>query len=231
MIEYLAEVGPRVGVPALRAAFPDVQRAELHDLLLHYRAIYRAKDEMAETMMGVLTGLFNEHGPPLVLKLDNGPAFRAAELQKLLVMWSVLVLHSPSYDPSYNGSAEAGVGSMKARTEESAERAGHPGLWTLKDAERARQEANTFSTSPVDPRRSPQQIWDARVPLEPAERQKQAAEVNRLQAEERAKQEAELQTGAAGKPTNEATWRRVMHRALGALGYLFLRWRRISPPI
>ncbi len=121
---------------------------------------------------------------------------------------------------------------MKTRTEESAERAGHPGIWTLEDVERARQEANVFSTSPVDPRRSPQQVWDARVPLEPEERQKQEAEVNRLQAEEKAKQEIEGPATAAGKPMNrEATWRRVLRRALGALGYLFLRWRRISPPI
>ena len=74
------------------------------------------KDETAQTAVSVLVGLFLVHGPPLVLKLDNGSAYRAEEMQKALVCYGVLVLYSPAYNPEYNGSAEAGVGSMKSRT-------------------------------------------------------------------------------------------------------------------
>jgi hypothetical protein len=135
VIEQLAEWGPRAGVPALRAAFPEIPRAELEDLLLRFRAVYRAKngrwvaallwlrvgavwaadfgqppstmpggyerllcvrdlasgmqlawrptrDETAETAVSVLVGLFLVHGPPLVLKLDNGSAYRVEAMQK-----------------------------------------------------------------------------------------------------------------------------------------------------
>ncbi len=97
---------------------------------------------------------------------------------------------------------------MKVQTEEGAERAGHPGLWTLEDAEQARQEANVFSTSPVEPGKSPPQVWDARVPLEPGERQRLTAEVNRLQAEEQAKREPEAKAGAAGVTVHGSRWPR-----------------------
>jgi hypothetical protein len=97
----------------------------------------------------VLIGLFLIHGPPLVLKLDNGSAYRAEAMQKALVGYGVVVLYSPAYTPEYNGSAEAGVGSMKARTEEQAERGGHPGVWTA-EAEQGFLVAaiNDFSTRP-----------------------------------------------------------------------------------
>jgi transcriptional regulator with XRE-family HTH domain len=152
VIEQLAEWGPRAGVPALRAAFPEVQRAELEDLLLRFRAVHRArndrwvasllwlrvgavwatdfgqppstmpggyqrllcvrdlasgmqlawrptKDEAAGTAIAVLVGLFLVHGPPLVLKLDNGPAYRAEAMQKSLAAYGVLVLYSPAHVP------------------------------------------------------------------------------------------------------------------------------------
>ncbi len=93
------------------------------------------RPESAERTAAVLKGLFREHGPRLVLRRDNGSAFRAEQLQKLLVMGSVLLLHSPGYNSSGNVSAEVGVGSIKVWTEESAERATHRGLWTLEAAE------------------------------------------------------------------------------------------------
>src|SRR5262249_10972437 len=145
--------------------------------------------------VSVLVGLFLVHGPPLVLKLDNGSAYRAEAMQKALMVYGVLVLYSPAYNPEYNGSAEAGVGSMKSRTEEQAERAGHPALWTVEDAERARQEANVFSVSPVDPKLSPQQAWEARQPLLPAEREALTAKVNAFREEEKARQQSAGESG------------------------------------
>jgi len=57
--------------------------------------------------------------------------------------------------------------------------------------------------------------------------------VNEIQAEEKAKQEAEVKVGEAGQDAavKDASWRVVLRRALGALGYLILRWRTIYPPI
>jgi hypothetical protein len=42
----------------------------------------------------------------------------------------------------YNGAIEAGIGSLKTRTERQALWAGRPGPWTWQDVEAARQEAN-----------------------------------------------------------------------------------------
>ena len=42
----------------------------------------------------------------------------------------------------YNGSCEAGIGSMKTRTHHQSVRGEHAGDWTCADAEAARQEAN-----------------------------------------------------------------------------------------
>ena len=61
--------------------------------------------------------MFTEDGAPLVLKMDNGPAFRGEELENMLSPYDVVVLYSPAYMPSYKGSSEAGVGAMKGRTE------------------------------------------------------------------------------------------------------------------
>src|ERR1700694_2821362 len=51
-------------------------------------------------------------------------------------------LFSPAYTPSYNGSLEAGIGSLKARTEVYASRQDHPGQWTWDDVAAAQEEAN-----------------------------------------------------------------------------------------
>jgi hypothetical protein len=60
---------------------------------------------------------------------------RAQQLHKMLAEYGVLVLYSPPYDPEYNESCEAGVGSMKTQTQEHAERASQAAAWTLEDAE------------------------------------------------------------------------------------------------
>ena len=82
------------------------------------------------------------HGAPLVLKSDNGSAFVASAFEALLAGLRVWQLLSPPRLPSYNGSCEAGIGSMKARTHHQATRLGRAGEWTCDDAEAARQQAN-----------------------------------------------------------------------------------------
>ena len=41
VIALLDEFGPALGVPGLRLAFPDMARAELEDILLRYRRVWR----------------------------------------------------------------------------------------------------------------------------------------------------------------------------------------------
>src|SRR5262249_52130608 len=78
----------------------------------------------AVEVTGALTSLFVQHGPPLVLKSDNGSAFGAGVVQELLAGVGVIPLFSPPYWPRDNGSIEAGIGAMKSRTERQGERAG-----------------------------------------------------------------------------------------------------------
>ena len=62
------------------------------------------------------------HGPPLVVKSDNGSVFGAPAMETLLHDFGVLHLFSPPGTPSYNGAIEAGIGSLKARSEAHAAR-------------------------------------------------------------------------------------------------------------
>ncbi len=56
------------------------------------------------TVVEALADLFAEHGPPLVMKCDNGPAFRAID-QALPAGREVFTLYSPPYCARYNGAA------------------------------------------------------------------------------------------------------------------------------
>jgi len=116
---------------------------------------------------------------------------------------------------------------VKERTEERALRRGTPGDWTWEDAAGARQDGNNFGRSPIDPSRSPAEVWQTREPIRPEERAALAAEVSEHQQEGEA---VNGPTGGAGQEAShkEALWRAVLRRALGALGFLFIRWRRIS---
>jgi transposase InsO family protein len=67
----------------------------------------------AEATATVLTERFAEHGPPLVLKSDNGSAFTAALLHDLLAAPGVQPLFSPPGWPAHNGGIEARIGSLK----------------------------------------------------------------------------------------------------------------------
>jgi len=182
-------------------------------------------DATAERTMAILARLFAEYGAPLVLKSDNGPAFRAFEMKKFLDQAGVYPLFSPPYWPGYNGAIEAAIGSLKRRTEQHAASAGHTGLWTSTDVEAARQQANAMPRRRLKGRR-PAAVWAERGVITDVERVRfeLAVEAQRFVArtEKGIAPEIELDHW-----TRSAVDRKAMERALVEHDYLLFRGRRV----
>ena len=123
----------------------------------------------AKEVAAELERLFLLHGPPLVLKCDNGSPLVAAKVRSLCRRSGVVVLRSPPRRPAYNGSAERGLGWWKALVPGCAESAGHDAAWTNADLERAREVANTM---PRERRPPAADVWAARKAISFAERQR-----------------------------------------------------------
>ena len=219
VIRFLHDVtAADIGLPALRALFPQVPRCILEDLLCRYRRVWRRRyrrrgfrltwhvagsvwamdfseapylidgvyqylfalrdlasryqlawfpvpDEKAETIRPLLGQLFQEFGPPLVLKSDNGSGFIAQVLRKWLSTQQVSQLFSPARHPQYNGALERSNGVLKTYTGVHAIQEGHPFRWTSDDLEHARQLANTISRPWGHKGPTPAEAWQARQPL------------------------------------------------------------------
>jgi transposase InsO family protein len=159
-------------------------------------------------------------------KCDNGSAFGAAPVADLFAAFGVESLFSPPRMPSYNGAIEAGIGSLKTRTETHAARHDRPGHWSCDDVEAARAEANATARprGPAGP--SPDETWAVRRPVTADERTLFRATVTRLRQDDEAD---------AGPPQDEMTRRardrQILSRALEGCGYLVYARRRIPLPI
>jgi transposase InsO family protein len=169
-----------------------------------------------------LAGLFAEHGPPLVLKSDNGSHFTGGTFPELLAAHRVAHLLSPPHWPRYNGAIEAGIHALKDRTEARAARAGHPGAWTWDDAAGAVQEVAELARLHGFSAPSPAASWQARTPIRDAERATFAAAVQRQIA---------CGTVSNGVSSESEMARVAIRHALEECGYLQYRRRRILPPI
>jgi hypothetical protein len=203
----------------------------VRDLASGYQLLWLpVPDESAPTAAAALESLFREHGAPLVLKSDNGSAFLAGQVEALLGGWQVWQLFSPPRTPRYNGSAEAGIGSMKARTHHQAARRGCPGEWTCEDAEAARCEANETARPRGARGPTPEEAWRARPPVRAEERSAFAATVRRLQREARAEQ-GHPPDGPLGRAARAAVDRVALGRALVAHGLLRFTSRRVPQRI
>ena len=183
-----------------------------------------------QAALAALRSLFARHGPPLVLKSDNGSAFGADAILDLLHQDQVVALFSPPYTPRYNGAIEAGIGSLKARTHQQATRHGHPGFWTYDDIEGARLEANATARphGPAGP--SPDEAWNSRRPLTALERASFYASVERLRQEVRRVQGRPMD-GELSTMDHRALDRIAIRRALCEHGYLLFSRRPIPLPI
>jgi transposase InsO family protein len=187
-------------------------------------------DVTAETTIAVLQGLFLEHGPPLVLKSDNGSGFISEAMRGFLDRWQVLPLFSPPYTPEYNGSIEAGNFAMKVRTQDEAARQGREGSWAADDTEAARHMANKliYSRGPLGPTRHECFQASPRISLE--ERAAFGCTVQHQRSQERLKQGDPLDTDL-GHVAQARIDRAAISRALVEHGYLTFTQRSITPQI
>ena len=231
VISFLQRVsGPAIGLPALRALFPDQRRCILADLLRRYRRVWRrrqqrkgyrlqwhrpgaiwAMDHSEATQLidgqyeqifavrdlashrqlawravpstgaaeacEILEELFARHGPPLVMKSDNGSAFIAEVMQELLRRHRVTPLLSPKRRPQYNGALERANSTHKVYTHQHAVADGHARYWTAKDLDAARDLANTVTRPWGHQGPSPDQAWQQREPITDQQRNEFAREL------------------------------------------------------
>ena len=204
----------------------------VRDLCSGYALWWQAvKEATAATTVAALNALFRTWGRPVLLKADNGSHFRAGEVFEMLEAQEVTVLYSPAYTPRYNGAIEAGIGSLKTRAHEEAARQGRPGAWTCSDIEVAREQANVFSHPRGESGLTPQECWQARVPISDKERREFIEAVKT----EMAKREAggyDAKESPEQQHTDKATRQReAISAALVAQGYLSYTRRRIPLPI
>jgi hypothetical protein len=69
---------------------------------------FPVSDQTKLVAVAVLESLFLEHGPPLVLKNDNGSASKSEVFQAMLARYGVAWLPSPPRKPQYNGGLRGG---------------------------------------------------------------------------------------------------------------------------
>jgi transposase InsO family protein len=181
-------------------------------------------DEEAASTAVVLTTLFAEHGPPLVLKSDNGSAFRSEFVQELLKRHGVIWLPSPVRTPRYNGSCEAGIGSMKVRTLFLAAAASRVGTWSSDDLETARRQANALTRPDDSAGPVPDDAWSARSPITDVERTQFRLAVDRHR-------DTIDQRHPALETTGYLVHRQAIRRALVELGLLSITRRSITLPL
>lgn len=179
------------------------------------------EDKTIAAVIEVLTGLFVDHGPPLVLRVDG--AFAGEKMGAFLEEWGVVRWVTHPGSPWENGSVERTNGDLKrrvrgleeARTESVVDR---DGLYEV---------ALEQSNKRVHPRafggRTPEDVWRDRRPIQPSERGTLRDRFN----SERASESRGLNSGREGRKIEAE----VERRALVDLGYLVVRSVRVTPPI
>jgi transposase InsO family protein len=187
-------------------------------------------DMTAAPVIAELELLFTIHGPPLVLKSDNGSAFIASATQRLLRTWQVWPLFSPPGCPAYNGACEASIRWLKCWTAQLAARRGHADAWTKEDVEAAQHHANTALRAWRTHGPTREDVWQQRRPITPETRAAFAATLLPELAtvsEERKAHEAH----ALSQPEARQCLRQMLERALVAHDLLHVSRRRIPPRI
>jgi len=188
-----------------------------------------ASEDAAETCQA-LAALFRRHGPPLLLKSDNGSAFISDPTRRLLQSWQVFALLSPPRTPQYNGACEAAGGAMKTRSEHQAILHQRSGEWTAADLAAAQEIANHLHHPWGYRAPTPAQVWQCRQPITAADRTAfhGAVEQHRAQA---ADQLGFAKNHPLGRQAQARLDRLAIRRACVECGLLTFTQRSISPPI
>jgi len=111
-------------VPGLVWSLDDAELARFshHKLYLHQvqdlASRYKFTPWVGEQVVGEtvaihLEQLFLQHGPPLVLKRDNGSNLNQQAVEEVLARYLVMPLNSPPHYPPYNGGMECAVRELK----------------------------------------------------------------------------------------------------------------------
>lgn len=202
----------------------------VRDLASHQQLFWLpVSDETAETAIDALHGLFFEHGPPLVLKCDNGPGFVAHDMKQFLDDHSVFPLYSPPYYPRYNGAIEKANRTHKETTEHLAEQAGRAGYWTSPDLHAARRQLNQLTRPSGHRGLTAETVWTDRDPLTLAERHTFLEHIERARKGECLTRDIDPQ-GPLPHNTQAEIDRLAAQVVLQSLSYLLVTRRRISPP-
>jgi len=87
---------------------------QVQDLASRYKFTpWVGEQVLGETVAAHLEQLFLEHGPPLVLKRDNGSNLNQQAVEEVLARYLVIPLNSPPHYPPYNGGMECAVRELK----------------------------------------------------------------------------------------------------------------------
>jgi transposase InsO family protein len=124
----------------------------------------------ATVVQAIYVELFAQHGPPLVMKSDNGGQFKADETKDLLAEHQVIPLYSPRRHPQYNGGVERANGQLAGYQEALAQHQNRPAGPTCDDAENARHLGNDLAHPQGWQGPTARQLWERRSPLMPHER-------------------------------------------------------------
>jgi transposase InsO family protein len=87
---------------------------QVQDLASRYKFTPWVGEQVwGETVALHLEQLFLQHGPPLVLKRDNGSNLNHRAVDEVLARYLVMPLNSPPHYPPYNGGIECAVRELK----------------------------------------------------------------------------------------------------------------------
>jgi hypothetical protein len=146
---------------------------------------------------------------------------------ELLHQAGVYPLFSPPLWPRYNGAIEAGISSLKMRTEQHASRHGRPGQWSWDDVAAARLEANATARPHGATGPTPDEAWSRRQLLSREERALLHETVDRHHQLARAEEDYPRE----GVQEQRALDRLAIRRALEEHDYVLYSRRRILLPI
>lgn len=193
-------------------------------------AAVACRGEKAKVACAVLLALIALFGAPLILKKDNGGAFRSHALQAVLDEDGITPLDSPPYTPEYNGACERSGGNFKQRVTHIALIQGRTDHWLPRDIDEALLVANTTSRPNGATRPTPAEAFEDRRQI--TKRERMAFKQTRRAEIESALRTFKRENGRMPTCSERASIdRKATQHALCEHGNLRIRRGRLSTPI